>query len=537
MREHLIGIKKLPDVAGKLVPGRVYVVIHDAETGLELVCKTLVVASASGRAEWVAEAPSAYLGLPAELRREVAECLDRGDLRIFRMKVGEHHGMRLGMLNELDFLRVGPGSLIVVEGVDRFVEQDAAETWEADVAAWQRWAERTRCAVLWMCPRRAGQSGHEADFLRMAHHFSGIARLRKSGGEVRWDVYYWFADEGLMADKSFRLDSDGNGNWRVDEREALRAGAAEPAVDEDDVFIMRAALPGGRSAPGGWRVFETAEQMKAGLSSARAPTVILNYNAGSPLEALARFIFELRRSIGPQVKIAVKEEGGRLRHSHEQLLLSVGANLVIPSETGFSRMQSLVKSIQGQVFSRALPSDFEVAMASVVAVAQMGYLAPENFVGAVSEVMERSQPLEVHNALVRLSLTPGLGMLETLRYCTMKRPGDLCTADDESIYVFLFACEERDISTTLDRLFRLPVSVLFTAESRFLSAEDIAGALAEFNQRAAGTHYEDYTAALANRSSADVQRPAGSFPAAAKTPVRAPFTAVPHALRLRAAHV
>ncbi|HXU92537.1 MAG TPA: cellulose biosynthesis protein BcsE [Gallionella sp.] len=536
MREHLIGIKELPDVAGKLAAGRIYVVMHDAEAGLEMACKTLAVACASGRAEWVAEDPSSYLKVSAELGREVAECLRRGDLRIFRMKAGGHRGMRLRLLNELDFIRVEPGSLIVVEGVDRFVEGDAAETWEEDVAAWQRWAERTRCAVLWMSPRRAGQSGHEADFLRMAHRFSGIARLRKSGGEVRWDIYYWFASEGLMADKSFRLGHDGCGNWRVDEREALRAEATEPAVDEDDVFILRAALPGGRSAPG-WRVFDTDEQMKAALSSARAPTVILNYGAGSPMEALARFIFELRRSIGPQVKIAVKEEGGRLRHSHEQLLLSVGANLVIPSETGFSRMQSLVKSIQGQVFARALPSDFDAALSGVVAVEQMGYLAPESFVGAVSEVMERSQPLEVNNALVRLFLTPGLDMLEALRYCTMKRPGDLCTADDESVYVFLFACEEQDISTTLDRLFRLPVSVLFTAESRFLSAEDVAGALAEFDQRASGTRYEDYTAALANRSSAEVQLPAGSFPSSAKNRTRAPFTAVPHALRLRATHV
>lgn len=532
VREHLIGINKLPDVAGKLATGRLYAVMHDAGLGLEVICKTLVTACASGRVEWVAETPSAYLNLPAELAGEVAECLHRGDLRIFLAKAGERRGMCRRMLKELDFLGVAQDSLILVEGVDHFLEQDTAEMWAEDVTAWQQWSERTGCAVLWIYPRRVGQSGHEADFLRMAHRFSGIARLRKSGNEVRWDVYYWFASEGVMADKSFRLGADGNGGWRVDERDTLRTDAAEPAVDEDDVFITRVALPGGRSAPTGWRVFETVDQMNVALSSAHAPTVVFHYNAGSSLETLARSIFELRRLIGPYLKIAVKEVGGRLRHSQEQLLLNMGANLTIPSDTGFARIQILLRSIQGQVYSRTLPPSFEEAMASIMAVAQMGYLAPPDFIETVVDVMERAQPLEVHSALVRLSMTPGLGVLETLRCCTMKRPGDLCTADGESVYVFLFACEEQDIGATLDRLFRLPVSVLFTTESRFLSAEDIADALAEFNQRAAETRYEDFTSALANYSCADAQPADG---AAIQAQIRRPFTAVPHALTLRAA--
>ncbi|BBI99545.1 hypothetical protein FGKAn22_12380 [Ferrigenium kumadai] len=517
-----------------MATGRVYVVTHDAELGLDVACTTLVAACASGHAEWITKDPSSYLGLPAVLSGEVAECLHQGDLRIFRIKAGDR-GVCVRILKELDFIGVAQGSLILVEGADSFVVSESVDT---DAAAWQQWAERSGCTVLWMCPRPAGQPDHEADFLRLAHRFSGLSRLRKRDGNVHWDVYYWFADGGVIADKSFRLDTDGHGSWWVDQRGTLNAEAAERAVDEDDVFVTRAALPGGRSAPDGWRVFETAEQMKEALSSARAPTVVINYSAGSPLEMLARLIFEVRRSIGPQIKIAVKEDGGRLRHSHEQLLLNLGANLVIPSETGFARMQSLLKSIQGQTFSGALPPDFEEAMTSVVAVEQAGYVAPANFMGAVSNVMERAQVLGIHNALVRLSLTPGLGILETLRYCIMKRPGDLCTADDESIYVFLFACEEQDIGATLDRLFRLPVSVLFTAESRFLSAEDITGALAEFNLRATEAHYEDFTAALASGAPPTMQPSAGYGPAVAagRTPIRPPFSAMQHALKLRTVH-
>ena len=532
VHEYQIGISKLAGDAGKLAAGRVYVVMHDADIGLEVACRTVVAACALGRAVWISDTPSAYLGVSAKLAREVSECLREGGLRIFQTKSGERGGMCRRIPKELDFLGAARGSLILVGGVDRSIKQATAEIWASDVAAWQKWAERTGCTVLWMHPLRCGQYGHEADFLRMAHRFSGLARLRKSGDGVRWEVYYWFANEGLTADKSFGLDTDGSGNWWVDERYSPRAEAVEPAVDEDDVFIMRTALPCGRSAPSGWRVCETIEQMIGELSSAHAPTVVFGYNVNSRLETLARSIFELRRLIGPYVKIAVKETGRRLRQNHEQVLLSMGANLLIPGETGFVRMLSLLKLIQRQTYSRALSSSFEEAMSGMMDVTQTGYLPPADFMGAVLGIMERTKSLEVHNALVRLSLTPGLGILEILRCCTIKRLGDLCTTDDKSMYIFLFSCEEQNVGATLDRLFRLPVSVLFSTELRYLSTEDIADALAELNRRTTKMNYEDFTPALGNNFFADTQPAAAS----AQPPTRRAFTATPHALTLRAAH-
>jgi cellulose biosynthesis protein BcsE len=253
------------------------------------------------------------------------------------------------------------------------------------------------------------------------------------------------------------------------------------------------------------------------------------------LESIVRSVFDLRNSIGAYVKIAVKESGGQLRHSHEQLLLSMGANLTIPSETGLARMLSLLKSMQGQVYSHVLPHSFDEAMASVMDVTQMGYLTQANFIAAVSDLVERTQSLQVHNALVRLSLTPGLGVLETLRCCVMKRPGDLYTANTENVFVFLFACEEQDVGTTLDRLFRLPISVLFSTESRFLSAADIVNALEDFKLQSTGVVVsEDYTVALKNNAFLEPELPNNPVPTASvQTEIRPAFKAVPHALKLR----
>lgn len=535
MREHLIGIRKLPDVAGKLAIGRIYVAMHDAGLERELVGRTLVSACATGAAQWIAEDPSVCLDFPEELKHEVEACLDNGLLCIFRAHMDGKGDCRT-ILSELDFVEGLEGGLLVVGSVERFVEQADEEIFAEEVKAWQRWAEEAGCAVLWLCRRPVGQSGYEARLKSLAHRFSGLVRLRRSGEEVRWDVFYWFTGDGLVVDKSFHLETDGAGDWWVNERDMLHAEASGHAVDEDETYIMREALPGKTAVPEGWHVFGTIGELVAALASAHAPTVVINFSMGASLEELAGTVYKLRGAIGPYIKIVVKGDGGQLRHSHEQLLLNVGANLTVSSESGFARMLSQLKSIQGHVYSKTLPLTFEEAMAGFTTVSQCGYLAPAEFGGAVADVMERTRSLEVHNALVRLTLTPGLGGLETLRCCVMKRPGDLCTADDGSVYVFLFSCEEQHVSLTLGHLFQLPVSVLFSAEVRYLSAGDIAEALLDFNRRAAESHYEDWTEALSGHAQTNALAvSAAQVAAIVRSPARRAFTALPHKLPLRAA--
>lgn len=540
MLEHFIGINNLPNAAAKMTAGRMYAVVHnDAALGLGLACETLMAACAYSRAEWIAEEnPERAFNLPSASRsssvvaQPMRQAVQKGDIRIFETGGVKQAHMSRKMLEELSYLKISKGGLIVIEGADRLLDSDDPEAWDAEVGAWQRWAEHSEYALLWMCPKRVGRTDPELDIVRVAHRFSGYARLRKLDNEVRWDIFHWFGAEGMIADKSFRLSAHKDKPWRVEPAETRPETAFEQAADENEVFITHTALAGGKPTPAGWRVFETLDQMSAALSATTAATAILHYNAGTPLEIIARAVFGLRRSTGSRIKIVVREMDVRLRHSHEQLLLNLGANLIIPTEISFSRMLNLLGTIQGQVYSRPLQDDYETTIASVMPAAEMGYLAPGNFVASVSEAMERARALSIHNVLIRFPLTAGLGALETLRCCIMKRPGDLCTADDRSIYVFLFACEEKDIELTLDRLFRLPVSVLFAGELRYMTSDDIAESVAELNRRATATNLPDFTADItttANENSVSINnlvaatKPAHASPRATSPAVRRPL--------------
>jgi cellulose biosynthesis protein BcsE len=529
--EHQLGIQKLPTVAGRLATGRIYVVLHDVELGRQVVRDTLLAANLSNQAIWLADSSSSN----GKWAQALADAHRLGSLKIFNLTDSDQADFAERLLQELDFIAPVAGSLVLVDGVDRLLER-AGEHWGSVVIAWQKWAERKKCTVLWMCPMRPGKPAPIAEMTRLAHCFSGLARLRKFENEIRYDVFYWFSDEGLLTNKSFRLAPDANGKWEVLDADAKRVSVGEKPADEDDVFAMRAVLPEGRTEPVGWRLFETAEQMMGALGSAHACTVVFYYHVGSPIEVLARIIFDLRRSIGSQIKIVVKEAGGQLRKNNELLLLSVGVNLLISNEIGFTRMVDQLRLLQGRIYSAQLSADFETAIASLKSGEELGYLSADHFVRVVSAGLTKIRNVQVPNVLIILPITEGVAILEALKSCTMRRAGDLFTADNQTVYVFLSACEEQDVTVTLDRIFRLPVAVIFASETRMLTQEDIRIALADLSSRVEQNQYPDWTLEL--RQFAEESAKANvtdSTPSRRRVAPQRALAATPFVIKLRTA--
>lgn len=529
MAEHQLGIQRLPTVAGRLTIGRVYVVLHEIELGRQLVAESLLAVDSASGAIWLADASSSE----GQWAQPLAEKLALGVLKIFTLTQFDQADFAERLMQELDFIAPSAGTLVLVDGVDRLLAQ-SGERWGEVVQAWQKWAALKACAVLWLCPMRPGKTPPITDMTRLAHCFSGLARLRKFENEIRYDVFYWFSEAGLLTNKSFRLEPDSVGKLGVLEAEAQRSAASEKAADEDDVFALGAVLPKGRTAPVGWRLFETVEQMLAALNSAHACTVIFQYQVGTQIEALARLIFELRRSIGAHIKIVVKEVGGKIRKNNEFLLLSVGVNLLISNEIGFTRMLDQLRLLQGRIYKGALAANFETAIASLNAGEELGYLPAEHFVQVVSAGLKKARNVEVPNVLIILPITEGVAILEALKSCTMRRAGDLFTADNHTVYVFLSACEEQDVTVTLDRIFRLPVAVIFASETRMVTRDDIRKVLADLAENVARQHYPDWSAELQQFAhEAATASIVNDAPARHRVATQQPLTATPYVIKLR----
>jgi cellulose biosynthesis protein BcsE len=231
----------------------------------------------------------------------------------------------------------------------------------------------------------------------------------------------------------------------------------------------------------------------AACADAQAATVVLDYAGGAQLDALCATVHALRRQAGRALKIVIVERGEVLRHQYELLVLTLGANLVLGRGLPFSRMQSLLQSLQGQLHTRPVAADYRGALSAALSDAVLGYLPAGAFCERVRIVLERSAMLQLPHVLVKLTLLPQCAHIDALRHCVPRRAGDVFTADAAHLYVFLFACRLADADAALARIFDVPVERI--ADTLVHLAEQSIGdeldALTAANRRARIADYSD----------------------------------------------
>lgn len=362
----------------------------------------------------------------------------------------------------------------------------------------RNWAERDNKIVVLVLRNVAADALDPMRVLRpCATLFGGIARLCGQQGQQTWETFHWHHADGVSSDLVQPLHADGDGAWRLAAPQASRNAA--PANDDAlHLLALRGALLGGETAGAGWQVLADAATLQTEAATHVAATLMLPFDGSASFDALARTVLNLRRTCGPRVKIVVRELHQHMRQSQEALLLHLGANLIMPAGISLSRVASLCMAVRDQVFQHALPASYEMAVAAAMPDQQQGYLAPQAFLAAVQSSMRRCQEYRIESCMVRLTLVKGLTPLDALRYCQTRRAGDLVTADADAVYLFLYACREADLGAALTSLLRLPLSELFSVESRYPTARDIADACAALARRARGV--ADLSAALAATS-------------------------------------
>lgn len=467
---HVLAIEQLPRNVSGLQEGRVYLLQHDGRVPVLDVIWATLLAGTSG-VHWVTGRDiGKALQSKTPLAERMRQAIDTGQVRAYEMAEAADPGK---MVEELEYFGVKRNALFLFEDA-------VAGDFEEAVLTFKQFASKHASAVLLVSAHDLGYS----DCL------SGLARFHLAEAGQKWDVLYWFDATGVIAGASFGLsllESEGGGAGN-----AAAQHAEEFSGDEDDIFITRAALAG-KKLPEGWRMVEDFAAAETALTSARHASIILHHDQNTALGELARLVFSLRHACGRQVRILVRQVNAHLRHSQEQLLLRLGANFVIPAEVLFPHLDGFVRMLKGQVYPYELEPDYDEVVAQVMPSSEQGYLKPGRFAAAVRETLSRSGALMIRSVLVRLKPAPGLSPADALRSCWMKRRGDLCTADEENVFLFLFACRESNIDLTLDRQFAYPVSVLFEGESLFLLEEDIVRVLSDLEERTRSGIYPDIT--------------------------------------------
>ncbi|NKJ48014.1 cellulose biosynthesis protein BcsE [Burkholderia sp. SG-MS1] len=417
-------------------------------------------------------------------------------------------------------------SLYFIEGAERWFSWDDARALAREGRMLANWCAARKLTLVLLLGAPSGEAELDDTAWRAARPSTdnpaaqhdrnefhaacaGVARMEHTHGELLWHVDFWRSDRTLVTGevRALRFAESGRLGVAADAPGGVIArGDGLLARDEQRVVVSRAVVRGHEAwVPPHWEVLADQAAVLAACADAQAATVVLDYASSAQLDALCAAVHALRREAGRALKIVIVERGEVLRHQYELLVLTLGANLVLGRDLPFSRMQSLLQSLQGQLHARPVAADYRAALSAALSDAVLGYLPAGAFCERVRTVLERSAVLQLPHVLVKLTLLPQCAHVDALRHCVPRREGDVFTADASHLYVFLFACRPADADAALARIFDVPVERMTNALVHLAeqSIGDELAALEAANRRARIADYSDLFAAPVRASDAE----------------------------------
>jgi hypothetical protein len=118
------------------------------------------------------------------------------------------------------------------------------------------------------------------------------------------------------------------------------------------------------------------------------------------------------------------------------------------------------------------------------------------FCEQIEMIIERGQVLHLPHLLFHLRLRPEIAHLDALNACILRRDGDICTADVNGLYLFLFGCRISDADAVMLRIFGEDAGRFFDKDVRYTDNVDLLKQLTILKGNNVLHAAPDYTDAL-----------------------------------------
>ena len=489
-----LGIHALPLLSSGMVNGGLYVLLAEIPSARFPILAGTLASALDGGIECNVILPSnpelflQRINSFGEL--DTQESMTNNHLQLFTMQDEFSKKMfRFGaesFIQELEFFDVSVNTFLLFDQADELLSLHDLSMALDQVEVLSKWLSDRHVTALLVFTRVT--EAHSNTINALMDNLTGIARLggEKSGLEITFD--FWQSPEGAVAARHFPLRALDTGLYEVAplslSSEQIQS-SIDPTIEAADsdkelhVFYMDPDLGSlAKQSAGIWQQVDTLVGMMHATRSTRSATIILSFLPDTSLRQLAETAHTLRSSLGRHAHIVVQEKAASLRFQNEALLLRLGVNLVVHRDVPVSRLTLLLDSLHGQTFTRDIDINFEAALASVTPTRMRGYLRPLRFAREVNLILDRAETLNIPCTLILGQPTNGQSMVDVLRQIGLSRPGDLLTADNTHAYIFLNACQQAVMLSTLERLLGVPVDTVFTNLRFLVRREDIQPELA-----------------------------------------------------------
>ena len=356
------------------------------------------------------------------------------------------------------------------------MDEQATHLWLAQMATWLR---QRKCCLLVIS---YGSGGEElrAQLQHEHHSLQGLAALRHQQDSYHYQLVFWANQKGVSAQQELAMVPTARG-WQL----AATAQAPAPSIEDEHQFLcQQSVLEGGMPLSEHWQLFADNQALAEAALDTQTATLIFALQYNRDIVMVARQLHQLRHHCGKGIKLIVREVGVSLRQADERLLLACGANLVVCHHVPLSRFLVQLEGLQGQRFTRYIPTDITPLLDALIPLKLKGVLKLEPFCAALTELITHPMVAEdAKGVLVALQPVPGLKAAQALTLCRLNRMGDVATVADDTLFMFLFSCSINDVNLALSHIFKLPVADLILQHHAWHQDEAIFTELQKIRRR------------------------------------------------------
>jgi len=473
-----MGLRSVPERIARLSPGMIYSLACDQQAvRLPLAAGALAASLRTGK-NCVLVTP----GDPAMFLRkamlagfDLAAYARNGGLALLQLAAeADKHMFRAGpeaFLRELE-LNTAAGSLIVLDQADPiFMLCDPRESAEA-AQAYVRWVEQRDHTLLALFAPSSITPREYLALRRGAENFAGFAVARSSWDGGTLDVRHWFGPEGASPRETFalRLHSGGVSSaatWQAPEDELPPIDSVICAAD-----AMKPLEGRGRD----WQEVASHAEALHALQRSAAATLVLPFRQAADFAAMSLTVSAVRAMGRPELRVAVRECGKRLRAGQALALLRLGISCVLPADMSDAGARRMLEHLKGTRFARACEPDLEQVLDETACALRGQADSAALFCEAVEGLLAAADGFDFDSGLVRFPAHPDRASMLS-RACKAGR--DLvCVAQGDAVWLFLFGCPQSAVEAVMHRLLAdgCTWSAEFRPESILRELETLRGA-------------------------------------------------------------
>ena len=350
----------------------------------------------------------------------------------------------------------------------------------ATISRWQKWLIVNKKSCLWMVHGDEASNLINNKFITLNNLFNGLATLDFDISDIKYNIFFWHLTSSVNANIYLNLHFDNIKNeLSVNKNAPLNLeNSSKISINENEkIFVIKSPEYSEEVFPRHWEVVNSLDTIKDELNQNPSATVIFYINADINVNETARNVLDLRKKVGRQVKIILREMEQCLRNSEEKLIINVGANLIIPHNISFLKFITQVYALQGTLFNRNIPNNLEDVHQIDLDTYGKSYLPLGDFLKQVSLLVDNAQKMQINSTLLRFRLNPSIPIEEIILLIKIKRNGDLLTVTENHLYLFLFQCDKSEITNALSHLILLPIEDLFYEQVFFSYIDEIRAEL------------------------------------------------------------